>query len=411
MNAVAQQEFPVPDHVPPELVRSWDIYSAAAQSVSTAADPFQSIADMRTVLPRVFWSTHLNFVHPGAWYLTRVEDMREVMLDTQRFSNRDQTHFSELAGESWPLIPLEVDPPAHTRYRSLLNPLFSPQEVARLEDGLRADAGRRVAALRSAGGCEFVDDFARPFPILTILGLLGLPADMLGTFLDWEYKIFHAPDLKLKAEGATAIASYLKGVIRERRARPGTDFISRLMAAELDGRRLDDQELLGMAFLMFAAGLDTVTSALGLQFLHLARDAGAQRWLRANPQAINDAVEEMLRAFPIVTTYRRVTRDTHCCGVDMKAGDVICLPTPFAGRDITAYPEADAIRFDRDTVRHITFAYGPHRCMGSHLARRELQLALEIWLREMPPFAIAPGTAPVLHPFSVDRLQLAWPRP
>src|SRR5690606_22847696 len=153
------------------------------------------------------------------------------------------------------------------------------------------------------------------------------------------------------------------------------------VGAQVDGKPLSDDEALGVCFLLYSAGLDTVTNMLGMMFKHLAEHPADQQALRDDPDLIPNAVEELLRAYPIIVSNRLVTREVEFHGVKMKPGDRVALGTMFAGRDEREFANPDAIDFRREKVNHITFAAGPHRCVGSHLARRELRIALEEWLR------------------------------
>jgi cytochrome P450 len=184
-----------------------------------------------------------------------------------------------------------------------------------------------------------------------------------------------------------------------------------VLTKPVDGRDVTDAEALAICFLLFTAGLDTVAATLGFIFKHLAEHPAHQQRLRDNPSLIPAAVEEYLRAFPIVVSTRLVVRDLDFHGVKMKAGERVTLGLMLAGRDAREFPQPDEVDFDRENVSHISFAAGPHRCLGSHLARRELTVALGEWLARVPPFRLKPGETPVTHsigPFGVDYLPLVW---
>jgi len=203
----------------------------------------------------------------------------------------------------------------------------------------------------------------------------------------------------------------LRRVLAERRAQPADDLLSYVATVEIEGRLLTPDEALGVAFLLYSAGLDTVANMLAFMFKYLAEHPQDQQLLRDEPALIPNAIEELMRAFPIILSGRQVTRDVEWHGVKMKAGDVVTLPTMLAGRDAQEFPNPDVVDFRREKVSHITFAAGPHRCVGSHLARRELRIALEEWLKRVPPFRIKPGERAVTHGigvFGVERLPLVW---
>jgi cytochrome P450 len=206
------------------------------------------------------------------------------------------------------------------------------------------------------------------------------------------------------------VLDYLTAEIAARRDAPGDDFIGHVLRAEIDGRKLDENELLGICFTLFIGGLDTVSAHLALLIRHLAEHAEQQAYLRANRSKIPDAMEEMLRAYgaPIIT--RQCVKDTSIAGVSIKAGDRVLLSAAMAGRDPIEYSEPRDIRFDR-SPRHLTFGYGPHLCLGMHLARREIRISIETMFEMLPPFRIAPGAqivsdiAAMIQPRS---LPLVW---
>src|SRR5262249_35019790 len=221
-----------------------------------------------------------------------------------------------------------------------------------------------------------------------------------------------SPTLEGRVSGGLAIRDYLLGLIEERRKNPGTgDVTSIVVNARIDGEPLAPHRLIGMLFLLFIAGLDTTASSLGFFFKHLAESPDNQRRLREHPQLIPQAVEELLRAHSVVTTGRKVLQDTTLRGVNMKAGDWIVIGLMFGSRDPLEHKNATEIDFDRPVNRHMAFATGIHRCLGSHLGRRELVIAMSEWLQRVPPFHITPGRSPRMHGgivFGVDHLPLSW---
>jgi cytochrome P450 len=309
------------------------------------------------------------------------------------------------------LIPDELDPPDHTKYRALLNPMFAPGTVSKMTQDVRAQAVSLIGRLAEQSGCEFMGSFAKPFPVSIFLRLMGLPLEQMATFLKWEADALHSETMEPKIAAIRAIHDRLIEAIEERRREPRDDLISHALKARIDGRPLTQSELVGFGVMMFLAGLDTVSSALGLFFKHLALHPEQQADLRARPARIAPAVDEMLRAFPVVTTNRRVMQDVELSGVHMKAGDWVTIQTSSATLDPAEHADPRRVDFDRQNKASGVFAYGPHRCLGSHLARLELRIALEEWTSRLPLFHIHPGSKPLLHGgsvFGVDRLELAW---
>jgi cytochrome P450 len=399
----------VPPHVPPELVSSFNFWSAPGMKPEAGADPHAALSCLRDG-PRIFYSARNTAEGYGTWVLTRAEDMRRVLQDAETFSSHRKL-FSPLVGEDWPLVPLEVDPPEHTRYRALLNPMFSPKRMQQMQTGIRARAVQLIEGLRAAGECDFMSEFAFPFAVSVFLQFLGLPGERMPEFLNWAQQILHGTDGATRVAGGTAIVGFLRSLFELRRREPAEDFATFLVNSRVDDRPLTDDELIGMGVLVFVAGLDTVAAALGFDFNYLATHGDAQGELRASPDRIPNAAEEMLRAFSTVHMVRVARRDVEMHGVKIKAGDRVSCATMVANRDPHEFANPDCVDFRREVNRHVAFAYGPHRCVGSHLARREVIIGVEEWLRRMPPFRIKEGTVPVAHGgtvFGIEKLFLAW---
>jgi len=396
----------VPAHVPPELVRDFKFETLPGGDV----DSVQAAADAVRGGPDIFYGLSTRRGE-GAWVIARHELIREVYQDAELFSSRHNADFARLIGEEWPLLPLEADPPAHAAWRILLNPIFAPARMRAMEADIETLAVDLVDGIVAKGEAEFVADFGEVFPVRIFLRMFGLPLEHTDHFVAWEGDLLHSLTIEGRQHAARAIVDYLRKVIAERRAQPTDDLLSYIATTEIEGRKLTADEALGVAFLLYSAGLDTVANMLGFMFKHLAEHPKDQQMLRDEPALIPDAIEELMRAYPIVISGREVTRDVEFHGVRMKAGDVVSLPTMLAGRDEREFSNPDVIDFRREKVSHITFAAGPHRCVGSHLARRELRIALEEWLKRVPPFRIKPGERAITHGigvFGVERLPLVW---
>jgi len=405
--ATAEQNH-APPHVPRELVRDFRFENLPGATV----DPVLAAAEAVRGGPDVFYGLGARR-NQGAWVVARHDLIREVFQDAETFSSHHNADFAQLIGEDWPLLPLEADPPEHAAWRILLNPIFAPARMKALEVEIETLARQLVDAAIEKGEAEFVRDFAEVFPVVIFLRLFGLPLEHADQFVAWENDLLHGASMEARKAGARNIVSYLRQVIDERRKSPAGDLITYIVTAEVDGKALGDDQALGVCFLLYSAGLDTVANMLGFMFKHLAEHPQDQQRLRDHPEQIPNAVEELLRAYPIVVSGRRVTRDIDFHGVRMKAGDIVTLATMLAGRDAQEFPEPDKIDFDREKVGHITFAAGPHRCVGFHLARRELRIAIEAWLGRVPPFRVKAGETVEAHAvgvFGVTRLPLVWDR-
>jgi cytochrome P450 len=315
-----------------------------------------------------------------------------------------------------PDIPTQIDPPDHGKYRQILNPLLSPRVVAAVEPRMRALATELIDGIVAAGRSDFLADFAVPYPSLIFVPLMGLPESDLGTFLGWKDKILHTTDETERAQVFqtvnTELQAYFTAVFRERRRRadPGDDVIGRLVQARFDGERpLTLEEFVGMACLLWGAGLDTVTAQLSLAIYHLAAHPGLRDELAADPALIPGAIEELMRFDSLVNDCRKATADVELGGQTINAGDMVMVMYGAAGRDPEQFPDPYRIDFRRYPNRHFGFGGGIHRCAGSHLARLELRVAMEEIHARMPRYALDPGR-PVERHFGyvrgLDRLHL-----
>lgn len=403
----ASHLVPRPAHVDPAQVRPFPFILGA-----TSRQVPHSFISLMEDWPAVFWADRAFSGVEGCWVPRRLDDIRTVFQDTDTFSSRQIAPFAELVGADWKLIPNELDPPEHSTLRAMLNPAFSPKRMAALEDKIRDYAQGYIRGLRDKGGCEFLSEFAFEFPIRVFLELLGLPQDRLAQFLAWEHKLVHESDLAEVTRATQELSAYLAQEIEARRAQPRQDMISYAVQAEKNGRCFTSQELLGFCFTSFVGGLDTVSTNMAWQFHHLATHPADQQALRADPSLIPDAIDEMMRAYSAIMIPRECTRDVTFGGVEMKRGDKVMLATYLGGYDPAAYEEPDQVRFDR-RPRQIGFGYGPHLCIGMHLARREMRIALEEFLVAIPEFRISEGAdisyflGAILQPRS---LPLSWAR-
>jgi cytochrome P450 len=399
-----------PDHIPGNLLRDidpWQLLMSAGKDAHLRASQFHQ------EFPRIFYATKLGFLG-GVWVPRLASDIRTILQDPETFSSASYTGIAQMIGETWNLIPVETDPPMHTRYRALLNPLFSPKRMAALEPQVRELAARLIAGFVNKGECDFNEEFALVYPIEIFLRLMGWPVDMAPQFSDWARTLIKTKDPAEAAAACRKIADFVRGRIDGRRANPTDDFTSFVVTSQIDGRLLTDDEAMGMCFLVFIAGLDTVTSSLGFQFLHLARNPEQQARLRANPEMIPEAVEELLRFYSIVNPIRTATKDVAIGEALIRKGERVLLSLELANYDATEFENPSTVDLDRGgSRRHFSFSIGPHHCIGSHLARRELIIAVQEWLARVPPFGVSDLDKIEMRAsgvFGLEHLHFRWTR-
>lgn len=280
-----------------------------------------------------------------------------------------------------------------------------------LTDKVRDRAESLIDAALEQGQCEFVREFAKVLPSEIFLDLMGLPHDKLHDFLEWEEMIMGATDIDVRLGGLRAVADYLRKEIQRRQLTPTGDVLSTVANCQIDGRPITESEALGVSILLYIAGLDTVVNVLCWQFRHLAENPQDQEMLRAHPERIPAAVEELLRGYSIVSVTRIVTADTEVDGVTMHKGDVVSIPTPLVSRDDQEFEGGVGVDLERGARRHMAFGFGPHICLGMHLARVELIAAVELWLKKVPPIRVEEGADIPCHGgavLAIERLPLRW---
>jgi cytochrome P450 len=345
---------------------------------------------------------------------------RSLVEDTLRnaevFSSADLVD----QGNDRPLIPLAIDPPDHVRYRSLLDPLFAPRQVDRLEDDITMRANHFMDRFVDRGACNFTAEFAELFPSSVFLGMMGLDWDELDTLVALRDGILRpgtatsTPEerTRLQKETAQRVYSYFDAVLEARAAAPRDDILSLLTTAEAGDERLTRDEMLDICFVLLTAGLDTVTDSLTCFWAFLAQHPDHQRQLVEHPDVIPSAVEELLRwETPVPAVIRWAREDYRVGAHPVGAGHLVMANLSSANVDPEQFPDPLDVRFDRATNRHLAFGSGIHRCLGSHLARRELRVALSEWHRRIPEYSLAPGYKVAYKPplRFVPDLALVWP--
>jgi cytochrome P450 len=327
-------------------------------------------------------------------YVSRYEDVLWALRNPEVFSSSAE---ALSIGQENPLIPLQVDPPLHTKYRRVLNPWFTPAKIAELEPDVRLLVNQILDTFADRGSCDFHEEFATPLPSTIFLRLMGLPQSDLPTFLQWRDNIIR-PDVDpgdleaaaaIREQTGKEITAYFERAIEERQEHPDDGLMSELVHSKMEGRPLTRGELLGTFHLLLLGGLDTVTATLDCMIAKLANRPDLREQLIAEPDLLPSAIEELLRReTPVVMVPRVIAQEITMHGVHLSPGDHVGLIIGAANTDGQKFTEADEIEFDRDPNRHLAFGGGHHLCLGAHLARLELRVALEEFHRRIPSYRI-----------------------
>jgi cytochrome P450 len=335
----------------------------------------------------------------GGWLPTRYEDVAAIAYDTDRFSSR-----SIIMGnfrpprETAPIggsPPISSDPPFHHDARKLLLPAFTKTAVARLEPATRAFCHSLIDAFDGNDVLDAAGGYAQHIPMRVIADMLGFPPEDGPQFRQFVENTLEGINLppEERIKRMSRLFDYLVDQIHDHLDRPRDDLTTFLINAELYGRKLEADHVAGTMALLLIAGIDTTWSAIGASLWHLAQHPDDRRRLVAEPSLLPTAMEEFLRAYAPVTMARLVKEDMHWHGVAMKADDWILLSFPAANRDPAQFEQAGEVVIDREENRHAAFGLGIHRCIGSHLARMELRVALEVWLERIPEFTLGDPAA------------------
>jgi len=330
-----------------------------------------------------------------AWLPTTYADVTALAKDVEHFSSSNTTVIDSAEEDESPILtyglpPITADPPLHTWTRRLLLPWFSHARVATYEPMTRALCGSLIDAHLESGRADAAVDYAQQIPVRVIGAILGIPEELADTFTGWVRDVLEFADDPRRVErGMFGIGYYLWDRINERRDVEGDDLLTYLLRSEVEGAPVDDMVILGMAILTMIAGIDTTWSAIGSSLWHLATHDDDRQQLVAEPELMDTAVEELLRAYAPVTMARAVTTDVEFHGCPMQQGDKVLMNFPAANRDPSVFDHADEVHLDRLENRHVAFGSGIHRCAGSNLARMELRVAIEEWLERVPVFHLA----------------------
>ncbi|UNK81064.1 cytochrome P450 [Sphingopyxis granuli] len=393
-----------PDHVPNELYRELDIYNDPRMAV----DPIGTIVALNDDRPIVWNGADPRF-GTGSWVVNRAEDLRMILNDP-RFAVGWEGH-QKLIGEDWEIIPIGINGDYHRKFRTLMNPWFAPPMMNQMREKVARRAVTLIETFQDQKGCEFISSFARPFPVSIFMELMGLPDEKEEEFVSLENDLLHQTDLEVRAVAAKKVIAELRAIAAERRRDPRDDMTTKIVNAEFDGQPLTDNEVIGTMFALFLAGLDSIAAATGIQIAHLARDHQLQARLRAEPALIPRAIEEMMRRYSPANTRRQALEDIELHGVNIRAGDWIQVSFLLGSLDPIEFANPLEVNVERKSIRHFGFGYGYHFCLGSHLARLEMQIAFAELLKRLPEFSIEDESKVTIHGglvIGIDNLPLVW---
>jgi cytochrome P450 len=406
---IERSRAPKPDHVPDNLVYEIDMYAldGIEEGYHEAWKRVQ-----KPGMPELVWTPLTG----GHWIATNGDTVREVYSDPTRFSS-EIIFLPKEAGEKYQMVPTRMDPPEHTPYRKTLDKGLSLAQIRKVEDRVRAAAIELIDGFVARGECDFAAEYANIFPVRVFMALADLPIEDAPTLSRFAVQMTR-PEGKTPEEMAANLGAgndgffaYVEKIINARRGGTGDDLITVMVNAEINGELIAHDKALGLIGLLLLGGLDTVVNFLSFMMIHLAKTPELVEELKADPLRLMRSAEEMFRRFPVVSEARMVAKDQDYKGVALKRGDMILLPTALHGLDETENTDPWRVNLERRGISHTTFGGGPHRCAGLHLARMEVIVTLEEWLKRIPAFSLKEGAQPIYHSgivAAVDNVPLVW---
>ncbi len=405
---------PVPAHIPPEAVYDFDMRF----DPGLLADPHERLREILREAPPVFWTPR----NGGRWIVMGYPEIYEAARDPDRFTSTFMSPERLKAAMAMmppgmprfpQATPISMDPPDHTKYRAPLQKTFSPRAAMDQIEKIRALTDRLIDAVIDQGHCDFIPAIAEPLPVTIFLEMMGLPVSRLAEFRELVHE-FLANTSGEPAQTAglfRKVADAMLPQIMARKDDPRDDIISLLWRTEIEGEAMSVELMEDYCVLLFIAGLDTVINGMGFAVRHLARNPDLQDRLRANPELIVEAAEEMLRRYSFTVPQRRVARDLEFAGWPMKEDDWLVLYYPGADLDPRQFANPEQYSLDREEKAHLAFGAGVHRCLGAHLARVELQVLYQQMLSRLPRWRLDPDAHATFHSgniIAVDSLPIRW---
>ena len=378
-----------PNHVPPELIVDFDMFHVPPG----LSDPTQIWHNLvREGAPKIFYTPR----NCGHWVFLEYEDIAEGYRNHEIFSTH-QTPIPPI--EPFPTMqPQGMDPPEHNVFRRILAPLFTPVAVKKLLPELHRRSAELIEPLVAKGRCDFITEYAERFPTSAFLHIMGLPQERLADFLRMANTFFRATDEAERAANLNEIYGELELMFRDKEKNPGNDVASVIVnARDANGHQHPWNDILSCGFLLFVAGLDTVTNTMASVWRYLAATPSARQFFvekMNKPEALMPAIEELIRITSVANNPRRIAKDCVYKGITFKKNDRLLLVATLANRDPKVFNNPQTIDLDREVNAHVAFGVGPHRCVGSILAKREIMVSLQEWLKHMPDFWLADPQPP-----------------
>ncbi|MBR2171133.1 cytochrome P450 [Sphingopyxis sp.] len=381
MTAVERAATPVPPHIPAHLVFDFDIYADPRIGEDVQGTYAAALSDA----PDIFW-TRLN---GGHWIVKSFDAISQVVLDPEHFSVREM-QIPRVENPPF-FIPLSLDPPENLPYRRAMMPMFGPAAIKALEPRIREWAVELVDAVATKGACDFQADLAKLFPVSVFMELMGMDLSRLQDFRALAEAFFSAQNDEAEmGRLSAAILGEMKALIEAKKAAPDDKLMSHFITVDIDGRRMSDDEILAMSFVLFLGGMDTVTNVTGFAFQQLAQMPEVQARLAADPSLIPAFADEAVRLYGVVNTPRLVVRDQEIGEAKFREGEMLLNILCLGSRDPAKFEAPNLFDLDRRKTAHLTFSSGPHLCVGHVLGRAELRILTEEWVKRIPRFRAVP---------------------
>ena len=392
----------LPDHVPPHLVFDFDIYADPRIGEDVQGTYATALADA----PDIFWTTH----NGGHWIVKSFDSITKIVTDPEHFSVREM-QIPRIENPPF-FIPLSLDPPDNLPYRRAMMPMFGPVAIKALEARIQYWAAKFVAAVADKGRCDLQIEVSKVFPVSVFMELMGMDLAHLPKFRELAEGFFgnegNGPEIN-RLSGL--ILGEMKALIDQKRREPDDKLVSHFIAVDIDGRKMNEDEILAMCFILFLGGMDTVTNVTGFAYQQLAQMPDVQARLAADPSLIGAFTDEAIRLFGVVNSPRLVVKDKDIGDATFRPGDMVLTILCLGSRDPAKFDRPNAFDLDRKRAAHLTFSSGPHLCIGHVLGRAELRILTEEWFKRIPAFT---ATAGERHEFrmgtvmALESLPLEW---